>query len=339
LGSVPAHPITALLQSILRRPQLAAYIRRVSLVGTSFDRPHYGSKTPRLPVSESTLKEVLAFVAKAKVSYRETWLEELRNGKMDAFVAVLLCQPSYLTYLFLGPDFFLKESQIVGLVLRSTLCETSDCGLGGDFEHFRSVTFGQYVEYSDHYVHYSAYKVHRNTADVLPLFYLPSVTEISVPIDNPTTFPWPAAHPPSCPSLRSLEITNIRESFLGQLLSVTPQVQSLKWLWRHVPDFRDQVNTPIIDLGQFMTAISHLRNTLEELVVLAICWHDSAGIVDPPLTIQGSFKAIADFDMLRKFTAPFALLLGFQADVTKQIQDFLPRNLEFLTITDNLWAH
>jgi hypothetical protein len=299
--------------------------------------PHHRGRTPRIPVSEPELEEVLAFVAKTRVSYRETWLEELRNGTMEAFVAVLLCQPSHLTYLFLGPD-FLKESQIVGLVLRSTLCETRDCGLGLDFGHLKSVSF-------ERYPNYQTYKVLRNTADVLPLFYLPSVTQISAAIENPinsitfprpATFSWPAAHPPSCPSLRSLKLTAIREPFLGQLLSVADQVQSLDWEWYYNPTFKDQVHTPIIDLAQFTTAISQLRNTLEELAISAVC--DYGGDIEYPLLrIQGSFKAIADFDKLRKFTAPLALLVGFPADKTKQIQNFLPRNLEFLTITDDLY--
>jgi hypothetical protein len=298
--------------------------------------PQYRGKTPRLQISELELEEIIAFVAKTTVSYQESWLEELRNGKMDAFVAVLLCQLSQLTYLFLGSD-FLRESQIVGLVLRSTICETTDCGLRPDFGNLKSVSFEKDPNYE-------AYKVLRNTADILPLFYLPSVTQISATIENPispTKSPqpakllWPTAHQPSCPNLRSLKLTDIREPFLGQLLSVTDQVKSLNWEWYYNPTFKDQVHTAIIDLFQFTTAISQLHNTLEELIISAVC--DYGGDIEYPLvTIHGSFKAIADFDKLTKFTAPLALLVGFLADETKQIQDFLPRNLEFLTITDDL---
>lgn len=83
-------PITSLLRSILRRPQLATYVCRVSLAASSFDWPGLRGKAPKVLVSKHELEEPLAFVAKAKVAYRDAWLEELRNGTMDAYVAVLL---------------------------------------------------------------------------------------------------------------------------------------------------------------------------------------------------------------------------------------------------------
>lgn len=301
--------------------------------------PHYRGKSPKLPVSEPELEDILAFVAKTRVSYREAWMEELRSGTMEAFVAVLLCQPSHLTQLFLGPD-FVKESNVIGLLLRSALCDKGSDGLELDFGDLKSVSF-------ERYPNYQTYKVHRNTADVLPLFYLPSVTHISAAIENPIipttpqqsmTLPWPAACAPSCPSLHWLKLTAIREPFLGQLLSVTDQVRSLEWEWYYNPMFRDQVHTPTIDLNQFMTGISRLRHSLEELVISANC--DYGGDIElPSLDIRGSFEPLADFDKLKNFTAPLALLVGFSADETKQLHDSLPLSLEFLTITDDLCLH
>lgn len=261
---------------------------------------------------------------------------------MDAFVAVLLSQPLRLTHLFIG-RVFLEQCQMVGRVLRSMLCEEArDCGLRLDFGHLKTVSFER--------VH-NPYEpgVLDNTADFLPLFYLPSVERISAAIDgpmtfwrsatfspSPATFSWPATHSPSCSSLRSLKLTTMREPLLGQLLSVTDQLQSLEWRWEHEPDHKSRLNTPVIDLTQITTAISHVRDTLEELIISADCdsGHD---MHNPELRIQGSLKAITDFDRLRKFTVPFAFLLGFSPDLTKRIEDFLPRSLEFLTLTDDLW--
>ncbi|KAK3934827.1 hypothetical protein QBC46DRAFT_398887 [Diplogelasinospora grovesii] len=56
------HPITSLLRSTLRRPQLAAYIRTVSLIGASFIMPQYRGTVPKIPVSESEMAELMAFV-------------------------------------------------------------------------------------------------------------------------------------------------------------------------------------------------------------------------------------------------------------------------------------
>lgn len=338
---VRRHPITTLLRSILRRPELADHIRSISLVGASF-RWYYGGTTPRILVPETELEEVLTFVTMTGVSYRETWLEELRNGTMEAFVAVLLCQPSHLTNIFLDAD-FAKETRIIGLVLRTTLCGTRGCDLGLDFSHLKSASIERYPN-DTLYRH----QVIRNIADVLPLFYIPSVTQISAGIENPhnpvihlpsPTFSWPAAQPPTCPNLRVLKVINLREPYLGQLLSVASQIQSLHWGWYYNTQYEDDhIFTPIINLDQFFKAISHLRNTLEELTISTEC-DKGCDIELPRLTVEGSFKAIADFDKLKKFTAPLPLLLGFASDQTKQIQESLPRNLEFLTITDELYYH
>lgn len=108
------HCITLLIGNILRRPHLSPYIRSVSLIGASFRDPFYQGRAPKVVVAESDLSEALAFVAKTGVPYRELWSQELRNGTMEAFIAVLLAQPLRLTDLSMGHDFF-KESQLVGV--------------------------------------------------------------------------------------------------------------------------------------------------------------------------------------------------------------------------------
>jgi hypothetical protein len=324
------HPITSLLRSLLRRPQLATYVCRISLVGDNFFMPHYRGKVPKIAVTESELEEPLVFVTKSTVSYRGIWLEELRNGTMTAFIAVLLSQPLRLTHLFIDSDFF-KESQFTGWVFRSMLFEPQDCGLRLDFAHLETVSLGRHFDGP-------VVKTVRNTADVLPFLYLPSVKQLSASIENPFTFSWPATHPPSPSNLRSLKLRSIREPFLGQLLSVMGQLQTLDWEWYYDPEFRDQVQTPVIDLNEITTAISYVRETLTELVISALC--GTGGDLEfPPLTVQGSLKGMTEFDKLRKFTVPLTFLMGFSADFTKRIEDHLPRSLEFLTITDNLSLH
>jgi hypothetical protein len=99
------HPITSLLRSLLRRPQLATFIRRVSLAGFSFHNPCIEDRAPKILVSEDELKELVAFVMNATVPYRQIWLEELQNRTMDAFVALLISQPLHLSSLAINRDF------------------------------------------------------------------------------------------------------------------------------------------------------------------------------------------------------------------------------------------
>jgi hypothetical protein len=322
----PPHPITLLLRSILRRPQLAAHIRAVSLLGASvFEGP-----VPKLRISESEMRESMIFVADTRVPYREDWLDGLWDGTTDAYVAVLLSQPLRLTSLVIGHDYF-KESRLVGSVLRSTLTDLSgDYGLRLDFENLKRVSLERYTDPTQDLRT-------RNTADVLPLFYLPSIQYISASMDNPDgPFTWPAPNPPSSSSLRSLKLTSTREPFLDPLLSVTDQLQTFYWRWFYDPNLNDRAYTNTIELTQFTTALSHVRNILTELIVVAEC--ELSDIEYPLLHLGGSLTGIKDFNKLTKLTVPVTLLVGFSATDTaaEQLEASLPPNLVFLNLTDDL---
>ncbi|KAH8690765.1 hypothetical protein BGW36DRAFT_389283 [Talaromyces proteolyticus] len=326
-------PITSLLRSLLRRPQLATYVSRVSLSGSYFHNPFFESRAPKILVSESELEELLGFVRKTTVPYRWTWLEELRNGTMNAFVAVLLSQPLRLTCLVIDGD-FLWESQFIGLVFRSMICEPNayNCGLRLDFSYLETVSL------QTSYDHFRFYNNARNTADLLPIFYLPSIKRLSASIDNPKTFSWPAIHPPSSSRLHDLKLEYLRDPFLGQVLSATDQLKSLHWKWHFYEEVYDeQFRMRIIDLTQITKSISYVRETLTELVISATNHDDS----DPlPLTIQGSMKGMSEFKKLTKLSIPVTFLMGgWSADLTKRIEDCLPQSLEFSTITDDLSAN
>lgn len=325
----PPYPLTLLLRSILRRPQLATYVRTVSLTGKSI----FGRLVPKLQVSESEMAEAMVFVADhTRVPYCETWLDELWDGTTDAYIAILLSLPLRLTSLVMEHDFF-KESRLIGLVLRSTLLDqTADYGLRLDFQCLQTVSVERYTDFKQD-IRF------RNTADILPLFYLPSVRHISASIDSPAgSFTWPAPDPPSPSSLRSLILTSTREPFLRPLLSVTNQLQTLDWRWWYDPNSRDPAHTDVMDLTEFTTALSHVRNTLTELIVVAEC--NIADIEYPMVYIRGrgSLSTLKDFDKLTKFTVPFTVLMGFVATgaAAKQLEDALPPNLEILTLTDDL---
>ena len=99
-------PIPSDVGAILRRPELAAYIRTLS-----FKRGHPnlwgggGQTVPKLSVRESDLQEAISFVDKTHLSYSGTWIEELRQGTLDAYLAILISQLPHLQRLHLGPCF------------------------------------------------------------------------------------------------------------------------------------------------------------------------------------------------------------------------------------------
>ncbi|RMZ76175.1 hypothetical protein DV737_g4949, partial [Chaetothyriales sp. CBS 132003] len=93
--------------------------------------------------------------------------------------------------------------------------------------------------------------------------------------------------------------------------------------------------TEVIDLDEFMSALSFVRPTLESLTISAIPEND--GVEYPPLTIRGSLKELAAFHSLKTFNVPFYLLIGPSVNLSKRMEEYLPRGLEFLTINDDLF--
>jgi hypothetical protein len=45
---------------------------------------------------------------------------------------------------------------------------------------------------------------------------------------------------------------------------------------------------------------------------------------------------ILDFDRLKRFQVPLVFLVGFPKNTATRLRDFIPRNVELLTITDDL---
>jgi hypothetical protein len=145
------------------------------------------------------MDDAVEVIEVTSVPYAHQWGQDLRRGKMDAFVALLLSRLHHLTRLVLGPH-FTKETVLLGMLFSSALCETSDHRLS-TFHRLREVT---YELKPDCLRAMSG----RNTADVLPFFYLPEVRLLSLALDNPVTFSWPA-HTPDPSTITSLNLTFI----------------------------------------------------------------------------------------------------------------------------------
>ncbi|KAE8136487.1 hypothetical protein BDV38DRAFT_293903 [Aspergillus pseudotamarii] len=323
-------PITQLLRTILSRPQLAAYITNIHLDGDTYLLVEKFRWTiPKVPVSDAELDQLIIFIRGTGVPYSDLWIQELRQGTIDAFVALLLAQLSNLKYLYLAGD-FTRQTALIGMVLRSAICEPGNSSLS-DFRHLQDVSFlcpnGE-DEARDQKI--------KNTTDILPFLYLPSVQRMSASVENPIEFTWPAAHLPVPSKLISLDLTTVRETYLGKLLAVTQNVEALRWQWYYDYGVRDRFTTPIVDLDRFTAAISHVRGTLTDLTVSADVDIGGNDQFLPGIKIQGSLHAMVNFDMLKRLQVPWPFLVGFAQGTTERWQDLMPRNIEFLVITDDL---
>ncbi len=271
-----------------------------------------------------------------RLPFRDRWIVELRLGTLDAYLALLLVRLPRLRRLSLGPVFF-TESELTGLVLRSGLDGHRSGWLGVDvggcLRELRTVLLIRSGQY-----HLA--RTNRNTESILPFFYLPSLEEIVVSMDNPLApaLPWPIVQRPVAASLISLEISGgIRESHLGQLLAVMPCLRILRWTWRFDPDHEDQYNNPVVDLDQLIPALLHVRETLTELTILAESYEPYFSHYPPPLRVQGSMIPLAGFHRLTKLFIPLDFFTGFSLPAREPVGRCLPYNLEEVTLADDLY--
>ena len=330
------HLITLLARSILHRPELAAHIRTLSFEGGDRPDQNWKEKVPRKSVNKADLQEAVSFVAGTHLPYRDRWIVELRQGTLDAYIALLLLRLPRLQRLNLGPVFFM-ESELIGLVLRSILhgprSDWLEVDISRSLRELRTISLFRGGTY--HPV-----RTNRNTESTLPFFYLSSLEEMIVSIDNPLTpaLPWPTAQPPLATSLVSLSVGGtMRESHLGQLLAVTPCLRFLRWTWCFITDSEDQYNNPIVDLDQLMPALAHVKETLTSLTIAAVPLLANFGPTPSPLRVQGSLRPLSGFNRLTELLMPLVFVTGFSLPARERLGECLPGNLEELTLTDDMY--
>jgi hypothetical protein len=170
------------------------------------------------------------------------------------------------------------------------------------------------------------------------LFYLKNVERISASVRSSAAFKWPTAHLPDPTRLKSLHLTCIRDARLTDILSATQSLQQLSWEWYYDHGLYDEFNKPIVDLDQIATALSHIPPTLRELNISAKIGIGGHDCHYPGIRIEGSLNPMADLHFIKILKVPLAFCVGFVQDTTNVLQDVLPRNLEFLTLTYDLSA-
>ncbi|KAL4994208.1 hypothetical protein BDV10DRAFT_189212 [Aspergillus recurvatus] len=334
-------PITILLRTFLSRPELAAHVKNLRFDGqTLFSRGWVRSAIiPKIPLDVAGLGKAFAFIRGTGVPYADRWMEELAApgagmciATIDALLALLLSQLPNLKRLYLGPN-FVQDTRLIGMVLRSAICEPGEYTLP-DFRHLQDISFQPRLNDSDEPSRYI-----KNTKDVLPFLYLPSLRRLSAGIENPVAWAWPAACLPIAPNLRTLELSCIRELYLGELLSGTQNVESLWFHWYFdwgLHYYRDRFTTNIVHLDQLGDAIAGIGSTLTDLTISAECDYASGDIMRPAIKLEGSLHALLTCENIRELQVPLAFLVGFARDPTKRLHDAMPPNVEDVFITDDL---
>ncbi len=331
--------ITALVRSLLCRPELAAHIRTLSCRESTQKRSWVG-KAPKIPVPDLDLRAAVSFVGGTFLSYSDRWIEELHQGTLDAYVAILLSRLPHLQRLYLEAPFSM-ETELTGLVVRSILYGPRSDRLAADVSTSLDELYNVHLCRRSHFEEDVAARPVRNTESTLPFLHLPSLQEMYVSIDDPLVrvFPWPAGQPPSALRLTTLYVDDrMRESYLGQLLAATPRLRSLRWKWHFDPDREDESNSPVVNLDRLIPALEQVRETLTEVAIMGYCSYANRAATPLPLRVQGSARALAGFDHITKLFIPLVFLIGFSLPVREKLANCLPHSLEELTLTDDLYT-
>jgi hypothetical protein len=351
-------PIIHLARSIFNKPELATYVHFVRLrdgepeiqelhLESGRYQDSISKVSPPQPTDKDGISEFVLLTASSGLSYSNLWTEKLREGDLNAFIALLLSKLPNLKSFRVGYAAVLPylettesqrvrpktagENQFLGKVFQSAVFDSSNHGLSR-FQHLEDISFpgpmntdpGRNPDLC-------------NPWDIIALLSLPSVRSISGWCLNPKSLPFtwlPSSPDPAY--LTSLSLSFVHVKFLAQILERTRALKSLGWEWKYIPDV-DQLNTNTIDLDRFVEALKPVQDTLEDLTISAtdnIAWHhyDFARIY-----VQGSLNGLRSFANIKRFKAPFGLLLpdwNVQKDETRRLEDSIPPNVELVTVTD-----
>ncbi|RSL44969.1 hypothetical protein CEP54_014477 [Fusarium duplospermum] len=338
-------PIMLLLRTILDRPELGSYVRRLDLGGEEFGVPPSRSFRPRPPVPQMVPlpTERLSQVARNYSSSLElinSWIHEAESGSSDALAAFLIGLLPNLAWLYSSYDWTV-EIKYVGLVFRSAVR-----GISGDsfpprlptYESLRRVELKLPSGFDESEYMDIGYIDPVNTLDALTLFYLPNIEHISVCIDNPIEFSWPLPTPPNS-TLSSLELGRLREIRLEPLLSTLANLRKLRYDWFYCHPVDRQVSGPIVRLDTMAAALATLSDTLTELEITAetpcaLSWGDD---FPPTFTLQGSLSQISQLRKLRRLHLPWVFVMGMPASPNGRIDLNIPPDVEDLAFTADLF--
>ncbi|TLD05011.1 uncharacterized protein PgNI_09262 [Pyricularia grisea] len=343
----PPHAIS-LLGAFLRKPHLGLHVQHLELLGGGFDyhSPHafilnhdreklksLSYEELRPPTlwwdgAEETLRSAISLIAELDLPYSELWVERLREGTMDAIVALILVRLPNLRSLVVQRD-FTKETTCVMAVLRTIALEKLDWL--PRVIHLREVSMRFDM---DDCVYRDA-----NLQDLLPLFYLPAIEALDLDLDDPMQWSWPTPAPPEAASLKSLTLNNIREQGLKFILAAAQSLETLEWVASHsqmsiIKQDSDATTSKMMDLDIVTGALLPIRSTLVDLTLGLNTVHPF-GEDFFYLDFHGSLAGIAQLEKVERFEVELVYLASNALfDNRFRIWERVPRNLRILVFRE-----
>lgn len=327
-------PLLLLLRTLLERPKLALFIKRVNLDDhyLVYMEDHLKDLVPTGSLDLQTVNAAMTLVSKMGLPQKDRWHTALREGCVDAVIALILSQLSNLETLKLAMC-LVDESVFVGMVMTHLIMGRGEAYF---FNRLRYIKFAENVQA------YDAVDLKTNIDQIAPCFFLPSLNELVFTIHEPDFSPWPL--PKSLPlkqpsqSLRTLRLyqCNINAEHIAKLVMFAPAIRVLQCgLLRDNRAF-DELDK--IDFADLCSALLPTVDTLEELTIDIQWCEKNCVIYSMPLSAAGRVPmgSLQHFHSLKRLEIPTALLLGdHPRNSHEPLSTLLPPSLRYLCLTDH----
>lgn len=319
-------PVGKMLRTLLRRPDLASHVRRVTLLDflSWLDWSSNNDYTEVPDVSKSELEEIMAFLDTSRLSDIDiaAWKRCLSSRQMHAFSTLLVSQLHNLAYLEVD-TIFARETRHLGDFLSASVA--------GEKQTPSAFSSFQFLETVKHRSRHDRGTV--SASDLIPFFYLPKLHTFEAQLCHPSAFKGPM-QPPVANALTTLHLTEVHESLLGHLLSCAPNLKNFRWGLSQNFRAGGTPNNHAIDLDVLAAALQYVRHTLEVLTL------EGEQDVDYSLgRSKGSMDCLYGFANLRTLIAPIGFLgTSDPADWNRSLARSMPQNVQSITITDDMYA-
>ncbi len=341
-------PVHLLVRTLLIRPTLSTYVKSVDFAGgkpfrefqSSFMNVRLGPTCSVWTVedvpdfSKQEMRLAIRLIHSLRLSCVDLWLQELKRGEVDVFVALLLAQSYNLRRLRL--DFEFQTTKFVGSLLGRAALRSGHC----PFSALETVDYSGDINdkvspFMDHTIDFT---------QVLELFRLPSIQSMRMALPV-YSIPWTEQNSPTTFTLTSLVLhhTQLSEIDLGHLLRASPNLKSLEFhLWYNLSSsYRQRGDRQIyLDCVDLSTSLAFVRASLQHLVVdIGFGYHGR--VLAPSEGMNGRLDGLQHFVKLSSLEIPSIMLLGWDLDkwtpeIPRTLADVMPPNLSQLCFTDHL---
>ena len=344
-------PVHLLVRTCTENAELASLITSLSVKGKqSFWFSSRESKyLPLWPKDARPLlsSEELAVVCQSTHGLEalrdRSWAQDLQEGNVNAYLAVLLLTLPNIESLTLDQDFYRNSPHLIKALKARCPYHIDSASPQEAFLKLKSVQLlPADVWTTDRVV---------DPALTTLLLYLPSIEQITSAMISLPPFKWPHQRSPSCLTLVSLDLPECEmdEKSLGRLLAKTPSLRKLRYD-RHIDLDPTSPYQPEnlsewewFDLPALRKAIAPIQSQLIELRLGVFFFANTALDVgmDVRWGVKPAFGGFAEFTQLEELEVPFVVFPGQKVDGGDRVlePEALPPALKTLRFRNDMAEH